>query len=407
MNMIQEKCAEFYRYKVEISIRCRVMSSTTKSYLLSLFVPQAPRLRLEGLVFVLAMAIAVSVGLISTLSFSNIMVNPVLIAQGDDLVEAIRQHIHNTFFAGLPAQIVDMRAERVLAEGHAGIVAEFLEVLSSLKFAIKPSTASKRTGTSLNPLWRKGCGATTAWRELLVQNTYTQPCAVARLMTGSLYTHIALPSEPGKKVFSEEWDWNVVEAYAKLAVEYATQKGMTIYYPNKRTVSVSEEAFCQAIEAELSAHGVEGVDILSDDFIAQVVDAERFTQKPFAALATNLMGDLTIDVMMRANKSYAASSVVFTLSGAKVWEQSGGTNESMLLAYLRGEAVQHDSLDIFLMYTQAYGAANAVDIGFVQKLNRLYQIAYDAHQNRSTEWDTLTLLGQIEAQAKKENLIFA
>jgi hypothetical protein len=333
--------------------------------------------------------------------------NPVLIAKGDDLVEAIRDLIHNTFFAGLPAQIVDMRAERVLAEGHAGIVAEFLEVLSSLKFAIKPSTASKRTGTSLNPLWRKGCGATTAWRELLVQNTYTQPCAVARLMTGSLYTHSIQDSVGNRKVYAEEWDWDVVQAFAQLAVEYATQKGMTVYYPNKRTVSVSEEDYCQAIEAQLSAQEVEGIDILSDDFLAQVVDAERFTQKPFAALCTNLMGDLTIDVMMRANKSYAASSVVFTLSGAKVWEQSGGTNETMLPAYLRGEPVQHDALDIFLMYTQAYTAANPTDFDLGQKLSRLYQIAYNAHQNRSDEWHTLSLLETVRHQAEQEGLLFA
>jgi hypothetical protein len=364
-------------------------------------------MRSEGLVFVLAMAVAVGVGLRSTPSFSNTMVNSVLVARGDDLVENVREHIHNTFFAGLPSQMVDMRAERVIAEGHAGIVAEFLEVLSSLKFAIKPSTASKRTGTSLNQLWRKGCGATTAWRELLVQNTYTQPCAVARLMTGSLYTHSIQDSVGNRKVYAEEWDWGVVEAFSKLAVEYATQKGMTVYYPNKRTVSVSEEDYCQAIEAQLSAQGVEGIDILSDDFLAQVVDAERFTQKPFAALCTNLMGDLTIDVMMRANKSYAASSVVFTLSGAKVWEQSGGTNETMLSAYLRGEPVQHDSLDIFLMYTQAYTAANPTEIDFGQKLSRLYQIAYDAHQNRSADWDTISLLEQVASQARNENLIFA
>jgi hypothetical protein len=332
--------------------------------------------------------------------------NAVLIAKGDDLVEKVRAHIHDRFFAGLPAEIVDMSAEHVLSVGHAPIVSEFLEKLDSLKFAIKPSTASKRTGTSLNPLWRKECGATMAWRELLVHNTYHQPCAIARLMTGSLYAHTRHSSYDHKKIYTEEWDWDVVRAFTKVAVDYAIQKGMAIYYPNKRTVSVSEEDFCQAIEVELAKRGVKGTDILSDDFVAQVVDSGRFTDEPFAALCSNLMGDLVIDLMMHCNQSYAASSVVFTLSGAKVWEQSGGTNETMLGKYLNGDPVKHDSLDIFLMYTEAYSAANRGNKDFCEKLKRLYQIAYEAHQYHDKEWSTQGLLQQIETQAHQENLLF-
>ncbi|MFN7902075.1 MAG: hypothetical protein ACK5O1_04480 [Holosporales bacterium] len=53
------------------------MSSTTTNYL-SLFVPQAPRMRLEGLVFVLAMAIAVCVGLMCLHSFHFLKIMNIL-----------------------------------------------------------------------------------------------------------------------------------------------------------------------------------------------------------------------------------------------------------------------------------------------------------------------------------------
>lgn len=328
-------------------------------------------------------------------------INPVAVAKGDDLVEVFRHEIHQRFFADLPAVMVDMTAERVLQDGHAPVVAEFLDALNTIGFAIKPSTASQRTGTSLNPLWREGCGATTAWRELLVQNTYKKPCAVVRLMTGSLYSHKLQSSDGSSKhIYTEEWDWDIVQAYCKLAVATAKQKGMTIYYPNKRTVSPSEQDFCQAIEYELNAQNAKGIDILTDDFLAQVVDAPRFTQEPFAALCNNAVGDYAIDVMMRANHSYAASSVVFTLSGAKVWEQSGGTNATMLPDHLAGKPVQHDCLDIFYMYCQAYTAANPDNRELCGRLDRLYQVAYRVHQERKEGWDTVGLLGEIGLQAQ-------
>lgn len=335
-------------------------------------------------------------------------IQPVVIAKGDHLAEAFRDLVHQNLFANLPAVFVDLSSQNINEFGRHPVAMEFVEATRQYRTAIKISTASADTqGGSINPLWRKSLRAVTAWRQLLVPQKIG-PCAVARLQTGSIYSHSAanILDVGGRQIaqFVESWDLTTLEQCVIQTLEKANALGWMIVLPNKGTVSASQRLFVETVTSIAQKMNTEIQNVLSDTFLATI--ARDYAAGGWVALTDDLTGDLLSDILVVVNEDFAMSSDQFCEDGILVCEQPGGTNKSMLENFQKGLPVKHAFIDILHMYKTAYTTANPHHPILAEKMEALYSLALEKFNKKPAEWDSVSLLKDIKTAAEQQNIKF-
>jgi hypothetical protein len=319
--------------------------SSTITNLLSLFVPQASRIRLEGLVFCLAITLVVGVGLISTPSFSNTMnVKPIAYVVGDDTVafvgKALREHL------GFPCTLIDMSVENRVSTKD-GCIKEAVVAIKNCGAGFKESTASDRSKqynqASANIVLRPATGAYAMERILTLPNKYQNVCGVMRYGHGGIYDvldgDLFFPQHnvvrgiypEGHQLQGEEYiiepvitNLSGLELIAVKAVEVAHQHGLRLFVSSKWTICQSEKLFLEMISRKWTEMGVQFLDdknvqehqaaVNFRRKLTDIMEAEmtlaHMSEGGFLAVMPNAPGDSGSDIVDLQDGSRSMSSKV-------------------------------------------------------------------------------------------------